>query len=117
MMIGQPMMLKSFAPTAAAAFAVALAAGAGQTAQPAGAVIHIANFAFGPQVVSVASGATVTWVNDDDDAHSIVADNGLFHSSAMDTADRYSFTFKTPGAYAYHCGLHPHMVAKIVVRP
>jgi plastocyanin len=73
-------------------------------------------FAFGPQAITVAPGSTVTWINDDDDAHSVVADAGGFHSAAMDTGDRYSFTFRTAGDFAYHCGLHPHMVARIVVR-
>ena len=110
------MRYKFFGPALAAALALILTASA-DAAQPMAATIHIANFGFGPQAITVAPGATVTWVNDDDDAHSVVANNVAFHSAAMDTADKYSFTFRAAGDYAYHCGLHPHMVAKIVVRP
>ncbi len=110
------MLFRRLAPAAGLAIALAVSASAG-TAAPTATTVHIANFAFGPTTLTVAPGSTITWVNDDDDAHSIVADTGGFHSAALDTGDRYSFTFRTVGAYAYHCGLHPHMVARIVVRP
>ena len=34
---------------------------------------------------------------------------------ALDTDDKYSFTFTTPGVYEYFCSMHPHMKATIVV--
>jgi plastocyanin len=89
---------------------------AGAAAQAAKAVtVTIAKFAFTPGVVSVPVGASVTWINNDDDAHSVVADGKAFRSAPLDTGDRYSFTFQAAGTYAYHCGLHPQMVGKIVV--
>jgi plastocyanin len=33
----------------------------------------------------------------------------IFKSKALDTQDKFSFTFTTPGTYAYFCSLHPHM--------
>ena len=97
--------------------ALGMIADPGQTAPAKAATIRIANFDFGPGVVTVAPGATVTWINADEDAHTIVSDSKVFHSKPMDTGDQFSFTFQAPGDYAYHCGLHPHMVGKIVVRP
>jgi plastocyanin len=88
---------------------------AGAHAAAAGGV-KIANFAFGPQAMTVAAGTTVVWTNADDDAHSVVADAGAFRSKAMDTDDKFSFTFTKPGAYAYHCGLHPRMIGRVVVQ-
>ena len=79
--------------------------------------VKIANFDFSPAVITVSAGTEVTWLNNDDDAHDIVADGGAFRSSPMDTGDHYSFTFTKPGTYGYHCGLHPHMVGKVVVTP
>ena len=79
--------------------------------------IKIANFDFSPGVITVPAGTAVTWVNQDDDAHDIVADNKSFHSSPLDTGESYSFTFTAAGTYGYHCGIHPHMVGKIVVTP
>jgi plastocyanin len=77
--------------------------------------VKIANFEFNPGVTTVPAGTAVTWTNDDDDAHSVVADNKSFRSSPLDTGDSYTFTFTMPGAYAYHCSLHPQMVGKVVV--
>ena len=77
--------------------------------------VKIANFAFNPGVTTVPVGTAVTWTNNDDDAHSVVANNKAFRSSPLDTGDSYTFTFTTPGTYAYHCSLHPQMVGKIVV--
>jgi plastocyanin len=33
----------------------------------------------------------------------------------MDSDESFSFTFSTPGEYAYFCSLHPHMTGTIVV--
>lgn len=109
-------MYKPFA-AGALLLALVLAAPPAQAALPRTTFVHVANFAFSPALVTIAPGESVTWINDDDDAHSIVADAGGFHSPALDTKDHYSFSFTSPGAFAYHCGLHPHMVAKVVVRP
>jgi plastocyanin len=79
------------------------------------ATIKIANFNFGPATITVPAGSSVTWTNSDDDAHSVVADDKAFRSAPLDTGESYSFTFATPGTYAYHCGLHPQMHGKVVV--
>jgi plastocyanin len=77
--------------------------------------IKIADFDFGPAVVTVPVGTAVTWTNNDDDAHSIVANDKTFRSAPLDTGESYSFTFQAAGTYVYHCGLHPQMVGKVVV--
>ena len=88
---------------------------AAEAATTAKASIKIANFDFGPNILTVPAGTSVTWTNNDDDAHSVVADNKAFRSAPLDTGDHYSFTFATPGTYSYHCGLHPQMHGKVVV--
>src|SRR5665213_3935653 len=80
---------------------------AAEAAMPGKATIRIANFDFGPATITVPASTSVTWTNNDDDAHSVVADNKAFRSAPLDTGESYSFTFATPGTYAYHCGLHP----------
>ena len=77
--------------------------------------VKIDNFAFAPHRVVVKAGTTVTWVNDDDIPHTIASSTKLFKSNALDTKDKFSFTFTTPGAYEYFCSLHPHMTGTIVV--
>jgi plastocyanin len=80
-----------------------------------GQLVQIANFAFSPENVTVAVGTTVTFRNNDDMVHTVVAEDGSFRSKALDTGDEYSFTFDKPGNYAFVCGLHPFMHGKITV--
>jgi len=75
----------------------------------------IDNFTFEPQRLTVRAGATVTWVNQDDIPHALASNAKLFKSKALDTDDKFSFTFATPGVYDYFCSMHPHMTGTIVV--
>jgi plastocyanin len=79
--------------------------------------LTIDNFTFKPDAVTVPVGTRIVWVNDDDIPHSIVETTGKFHSPALDTEDKFSFTFDKVGSYEYFCGLHPHMKGKVVVTP
>jgi plastocyanin len=65
----------------------------------------------------VKAGTTVTFENDDDIPHQVVATGGAFRSKALDTGDTYAFTFTEPGEIAYFCSLHPHMQGTITVTP
>jgi plastocyanin len=99
---------------AVAVFAVATALPAA-SAHVAETEVKIDNFAFAPQRVVVKSGTTVTWINDEDIPHTVASSTKLFKSNALDTKDKFTFTFTTPGAYEYFCSLHPHMTGTIVV--
>jgi len=79
-------------------------------------VVTIDNFTFTPPELTVAVGTTVKWVNHDDIPHTVVDNNKAFRSKALDTDDAYSFTFASAGTFSYFCGLHPHMVGKIIVK-
>lgn len=79
--------------------------------------VAIRNFAFAPQVVTVAVGATVTWTNNDQDAHTVAATDGSFKSAALNTGGTFRFTFTKPGRYEYLCTIHPFMTATVVVTP
>lgn len=78
--------------------------------------VAIKGFAFVPQVITVAPGTTVTWTNADEDPHTVTANDKSFHSTAMDTTERFSVTFTHPGEFAYFCSLHPHMTGRIIVK-
>jgi plastocyanin len=86
------------------------------TANAEAGVVKIDNFTFSPAALTVTPGTTVTWTNDDDIPHTIVAKDKGFRSKPLDTSNQFSFTFATPGEYAYFCSLHPHMVGKIIVK-
>jgi plastocyanin len=75
----------------------------------------IDNFTFNPPRLTVKAGTTVTWNNEDDIPHTVASSARVFKSKALDTGDKFSFTFATPGEYQYFCSLHPHMTGMIVV--
>jgi plastocyanin len=76
--------------------------------------VKIDNFTFAPQKLTVKAGTTVTWINEDDIPHTVVS-TGHFRSKPLDTGDKFTFTFTTPGSFVYFCSLHPHMQASITV--
>jgi plastocyanin len=78
--------------------------------------VQIDNFTFKAPTVTVKAGTTVTWTNGDDIPHTVVAKDGSFKSTVLDTGDRFSFTFAKPGQFGYFCSLHPHMTGVIIVK-
>jgi plastocyanin len=85
-------------------------------ASAAGSRIEIHNFSFTPAAVTVPVGTTVTWVNHDDGAHTVTGDDGRFASGAFDHDKEFSYQFTGPGTHAYHCAIHPHLTARIIVK-
>jgi plastocyanin len=79
--------------------------------------IAIDNFTFKPAAITVRVGTRIVWENNDDIPHSLVETQGKFHSPALDTEDKFGFTFDQAGTFEYFCGLHPHMTGKVVVTP
>jgi amicyanin len=77
--------------------------------------VNIDQFTFLPQRITVKAGTTVTWSNEDDVPHTVASSSKVFKSKALDTADKFSFTFTTPGTYDYFCSVHPHMTGAVVV--
>jgi plastocyanin len=106
----------------AAAFALTVGIRPNMAATPgdkpaSSAEVKIDNFSFGPTSITVPTGTTITWTNNDDVPHVISSDdNKMFKSKALDTDDHFSFTFTKPGTYNYYCAIHPKMTAKIVVQ-
>ena len=84
----------------------------------AAAKVSIDNFVFDPEELVVTAGATVTWVNTDDVAHTVTSKAAppLFDSKILRTDDKFSFEFKTPGTYDYFCKPHPYMTGKVIVK-
>jgi len=81
---------------------------------------------FSPNSVTVVIGVnnTVTWTDNDNtmDAnqylpdHIVAANDNSFTSPALNPGDTYSYTFTTPGTYAYHCNVHSWMSGTVVVK-
>ena len=105
---------------ALAVLGLALVAFAGRASageNPVALQITIDNFSFAPATLTVPAGSVVTWINHDDIPHTVVSeDNVTFKSHALDTDEKFSFTFSKPGTYPYFCSLHPKMTGKVIVQ-
>ena len=78
--------------------------------------IEIKDFAFNPQTITVKSGEKVTWINRDEEPHTIVSVGKQFKkSTALDTDQEFTITVGAPGTYDYFCSVHPKMTGTIVV--
>jgi amicyanin len=100
-------------PDGASTTARAVAAAAPSSANP---KISIMKHKFSLPTVTVPVGGTVTWVNKDEDLHTVVSTTGAFKSPGIETDETYSYKFTKPGVYQYFCTLHPLMVGKVVVK-
>ena len=78
--------------------------------------IEIKDFAFNPQTITVKSGEKVTWINRDEEPHTIVSVGKQFKkSTALDTDQEFTITAGAPGTYNYFCSVHPKMTGIIIV--
>jgi plastocyanin len=78
--------------------------------------IEIKDFAFNPQTITVKAGEKVTWINRDEEPHTVVSVEKQFKkSTALDTDQEFTITAGAPGTYTYFCSVHPKMTGTIVV--
>jgi len=76
---------------------------------------------FLPPTITVDVGATVTWTNDDNAAHTVTSGSaadgpdGNFDSSLFMAGATFEATFDTAGEYPYFCMVHPWMAGVVIV--
>jgi plastocyanin len=74
-----------------------------------------------PYKVSILTGDTVSWFNDDTAAHTVTSGSpqsgpdGNFDSSLILGGAVYEFTFEQEGSYDYFCMVHPWMTGIVQV--
>lgn len=78
--------------------------------------IDIASFMYRPPRVTVAAGATVTWVNRDTAPHTATAPGKRFDTGTLRKGQRRGLKLDKPGTYRYYCEFHRFMEATVVVR-
>lgn len=86
----------------------------GRTAD-AGAKISIAGFAFAPLSITIRTGGSVTWNNDDGAAHTVTFKDGSGGARSISPGEAFSRTFEQTGSYDYFCSFHPYMTGQVVV--
>jgi plastocyanin len=76
----------------------------------------IKDFHFTPQTLTVKAGEKITWINRDEEPHTVVSVEKQFKRSApLDTDEIFTITAGAPGTYSYFCSVHPKMTGTIVV--
>lgn len=81
---------------------------------------------FIPDNITIGTGDTVVWVNEDDTDHTVTFDDGsfdshpscppgLFGGDCMEPGDRVELTFDELGEFAYRCKIHASMIGLVVV--
>ena len=83
----------------------------------AGTQVMIDNFVYSPVALTVKVGTTVTWINHDDDPHTVDSTQGQFKSATLNKGDKFEFRFTSAGEYPFYCRFHPKMTGKIIVQP
>ena len=79
--------------------------------------VEIKDFAFNPQTITVKSGEKITWINRDEEPHTVVSVEKQFKkSTALDTDQEFTVTAGAPGTYTYFCSVHPKMTGTIIVQ-
>lgn len=87
------------------------------TAPAAPGEVQISEFAFGPEVLTVQAGTTVTWRNADGAAHTVDGDDpGGPDSESIAGGAQFEHAFDEPGTYTYFCAFHPFMLGTVEVR-
>lgn len=94
--------------------------------------VSIFLYGFHEPVLEVKAGTTVTWINNDQAAHTVVAgemndqnkvvaaaeplfNSGSLVSTNIEPGASFSFTFEEPGEYLYLCSAHANEFGRIIV--
>lgn len=76
---------------------------------------------FDPAEISVKSGTTVVWTNDDSASHTVTSGDptagpsGTFDSGLIQAGKTFQYKFNSAGTTTYYCTIHPWMTGKITV--
>jgi plastocyanin len=94
------------------------AGGTGGTGAVATTAVSMKNIAFTPEAIKVASGAVVTWTNNDGFAHNVTFDGGAVPASNnIDAGVAKAMTMPTAaGTYTYKCTIHSGMTGSVQVQ-
>lgn len=93
----------------------AIGAVAGVLRGPTVHTVVIESMRYEPEVLAIAPGDTVTWVNRDLVPHTATSTAAGFDSKTIQADGSWKHTLHEKGEFPYVCTFHPAMTAKIVV--
>ena len=103
--------------------------GGGGGGVPAAQFVTIADYAFGPDSITISAGQAVEWSNSGPSTHTVTSNTGAWNSATlappsgtdpyggMASGGSFTRTFATAGTYHYHCSIHSTMTGVVVVTP
>jgi len=77
----------------------------------------IDEYEFNPYRVRVTAGTRVSWRNNGQMIHTVVAEDGSWTTGPLNPLDIGSVIFDKPGTYVYICKEHPWVYGQIIVEP
>ena len=77
-------------------------------------IVRIVNLSFDPAQITIATGTTVAWRNEDSVPHTVTSTDGAFDSGIFDPGATFTWTFAEPGSFPYACQLHPQMQGTVI---
>lgn len=75
--------------------------------------VDIKNSIFMPATITIKTGDTIKWINQDAIPHQIQAES--FNSETIAPGQTFESTFKKSGKFEYGCAIHPDMKGTVVV--
>lgn len=83
--------------------------------------VQIKDFVYAPATITVPTGTTVTFTNDDSSPHTATSGtsptpDGVFDSGTLSKGDSKTVKLTKPGTFAYYCAIHPFMKATVTVK-
>jgi len=69
-------------------------------------ILMVAGNMFKDKEITITTGTTVRWINDDTKTHNVSADDGSFDSGDLKAGATFDQTFDQPGDVKYYCGFH-----------
>jgi plastocyanin len=79
-------------------------------------LLHIQDFQFSPNTITIQRGTAVKWVNDGTAKHTATADDDSWGTGTLNPGENFTRYFKTAGTFTYHCSYHPDMTGTIIVQ-
>ena len=77
--------------------------------------VAMRDIAFVPKTITVSPGDTITWQNEDAEAHNAIAQDDTFRTPTIQQGETASTTLDEPGTYPYFCSLHAGMKGTVKV--
>lgn len=77
--------------------------------------VEIRNLEYEPNVLSVAPGDTITWINYDIVPHTVTADDESWDSGLIESNGKWQLVVQEDTFTTYFCRYHPNMKSKLEI--